>query len=275
MQHSKDYEMYRVKVYANFEEVLEPILMAPEEVDLVIDYEIPTYLQTHEDYGQTVIFATIQPEGHFNDIIRQNQDRFDYLLTFIPELLTLPKARFFIGLTSFCKPDLDIPKIFAVSAVFSGRNACPGHPLRHELYKRRNEIKIPKFFYTGLRSGQRSELELPAEKSAKQTVMNCMFHIAIDSYNYPNSFSEKLIDPLITNTIPIYWGPENIRDYFNMDGIFRCDTVDEIIDVTNQMGEDIYYSRKGARFENYGRAIKYHNYGECLQQEINKIYGTD
>jgi hypothetical protein len=183
----------------------------------------------------------------------------------------LPKARFFIGLTAFCRPDIQIEKSFGVSCVFSNRNCLPGHKLRHELWNRRDEIKIPKYFYTGLRSGMTCGILLPAEKKCKQFVMGTMFHIAIDSYDYDNSFSEKLIDPLITNTIPIYWGPKNIDRFFNMDGIFYASSVDEIIRITNQLTEDDYNIKKLYRLDNFTRAIEFHNYADCLERKINQI----
>jgi hypothetical protein len=265
----------KANIYANFEEILDHEITVPSPVDLVIDYEIPEYLKGFPKIGTTVIFATIQPEGHFNKLIIDNQDRFDYLLTFIPELLHLPKARFFIGLTAFCKPEINIPKIFGVSAVFSARNACPGHSLRHELYKRRDEIKVPKWFYTGARTGMRSELELGYDKRDKQRAMRTMFHIAIDSYDYPNSFSEKLIDPMITNTVPIYWGASNVDNFFNPEGILKFTSVDELIKICNSLEERDYYKCQLSRLENYVKAIEYHDYADCIQREINAIFNEN
>ena len=264
--------MNKVSIYGNFEEILDHPVFAPVDCDLVIDYEIPAWLHKHPvKPNRLVIFATIQPEGQFNDLIIAHQDKYDHLLTFIPQLLSLPKARFCIALTPFCTPDINIPKVFGVSAVFSGRNACPGHSLRHELYRRRDEIKIPKWFYTGLRSGLRSALELPAEKSAKQRVMNTMFHIAIDSYDYENSFSEKLIDPLITNCYVIYWGCSNLYRYFNPDSIIRINTVSEIIDVCNSVTEETFRRCQSGRLDNFLKAQEYIPYHVVIQKEIDKI----
>ena len=264
----------RVKVYCDFEEAIDPVIEADRPIDLVIDYGIPSYLSEPKKEGVFVIFATIQPEGQYNNDIINNQGRFDVLLTFIPELLKLPKARFFIGCTAFCTPGIT-DKIFGVSAVFSGRNCLPGHKLRFELWKRRHEIKIPRYFYVGDRTPFPYPIEdgirLPATKSAKNEVMKTMFHIAIDSYDYPNSFSEKLIDPLITGTIPIYWGASNINFYFHIEGlmvsIYRFGNVDQIIDICNNLKPEHYHTD----LDNYMYAMQYHNYADCLQREINKI----
>ena len=261
----------RVKVYCDFEEALDPVIEADRPIDLVIDYGIPSYLSEPKKEGVFVIFATIQPEGQYNNDIINNQGRFDILLTFIPELLKLPKARFFIGTTAFCTPGIT-DKIFGVSAIFSGRNCLPGHKLRFELWRRRHEIKIPRYFYVGDRTPFPYPIEdgirLPATKSAKNEVMKTMFHIAIDSYDYPNSFSEKLIDPLITGTIPIYWGPDDIYKYFK---VVPAHNVDDIIEICNGLTPEFYYEAAEEIRENYESALYYHNYADCLQREIDEI----
>lgn len=266
--------MKRLKVYANFEEALDPVIMidSDKEVEVIIDYLIPYEINKPKSPDTIRFVATIQPEGHFNDLIKKYEYNYDYLLTFIPELMSLSKAKFFIATTAFCKPDLMIPKEFGVSAVFSSRNCLPGHALRHELWRRQDEITIPKYFYAGSRSGMTGSLVLGSDKAAKQEVMRTMYHIAIDSYSYHGSMSEKLIDPLITNTIPIYWGAD-VSSFFNMEGIFQCANVDEIIKVCNSLREADYYhtGRKFARLENYATSLEYHNYADCLQRKIQQI----
>ena len=145
--------MKRVKVYANFEEALDPVILvdSDKEIEVVIDYLIPEILPTPIPDNTIRFVVNIQPEGDFNSHIISYQDNYDYLLTFIPSLLSLPKAVFFIGLTPWCKHDHTIHKIFGVSSIFSLRNCLPGHRLRHELWSRQKEITIPHYFYAGSR----------------------------------------------------------------------------------------------------------------------------
>jgi hypothetical protein len=42
-----------------------------------------------------------------------------------------------------------------------------------------------------------------------------MYSIVVESSSEPNYFTEKLIDCLVTKTIPIYWGCPNISEYFD------------------------------------------------------------
>jgi hypothetical protein len=265
--------MKRVKVYANFEEALDPVIMveSDKDVEIIIDYLIPDELPKPIPPDTIRFVLTIQPEQHFNDLIRRYQDNFHHLLTFMPSMLSLPKAIFFIGLTPFCTPDPSTEKTFGVSCVFSGRNCLPGHKLRHELWQRQNEIRIPRYFYTGLRSGQTGGIPLPVEKKAKNVVMDTMFHIAIDSYDYDNSFSEKLIDPLIRMSLPIYWGAHNVLEYFNPLGILHVSTVSDIINACNSLTPDDYLQRLPAIRENFATGMNYYDYGKQLQRIIQKV----
>jgi hypothetical protein len=42
-----------------------------------------------------------------------------------------------------------------------------------------------------------------------------MYSVAIESTDEQNYISEKLIDCLITKTIPVYWGCPNVSDFFD------------------------------------------------------------
>jgi hypothetical protein len=262
----------RVKTFSNFEECQDAVILvdSDKEVEVIIDYLIPEELPKPK--GNKIRFVVnIQPEGQFNDLIRQYQNNYDYLLTFIPELLTLPKARFFIGLTPFCDPDPSTEKEFGVSCVFSTRNCLPGHKLRNELWRRQNEILIPKQFYTGQRSGMTGGIWLSSDKKAKRIAMQTMFHIAIDSYDYDNSFSEKLIDPMINMSLPVYWGAKNADQFFNPMGFLQCQSVDEIIKVCNSLSDIDYYQRIPYMEHNFVKAIEYYDYGRQLQRKIQEI----
>jgi hypothetical protein len=57
------------------------------------------------------------------------------------------------------------------------------------------------------------ELLLPNDD--KIHLFNSMYSVVVESSNEQNYFTEKLIDCLITKTIPIYWGCPNISDFFD------------------------------------------------------------
>ena len=251
----------------------------PKKIEVCIDIGILSRLiPVPEDTVR--FFVTSDPMGDYNDTILKNRNCFSYVLTNFPELLALPNAGMFVGCGSFVLPDPNIKKKFAVSMVITGRSGLPGHALRHELYRRRDEIRIPFDIYTGAWHGitiddSRIKVLTWPDRKDKIRVFDCMFHIAIDSYKRENMISEKLIDPLITKTIPVYWGCTNLSDYFNPYGIIEVDSVDEIIRETNRLTPEVYYSREYTINDNYNRAIKCYRYEDILRDAIFKVLKTN
>ena len=67
----------------------------------------------------------------------------------------------------------------------------------------------------------------------KKHLFKSQFSIAIESTSVENYFSEKLIDCLITKTIPIYWGCPNIEEFFDTRGMIIVNSVDDLIKKVN------------------------------------------
>ena len=57
------------------------------------------------------------------------------------------------------------------------------------------------------------------------------YSIVIENAQEPYYFTEKIIDAMMCNTIPIYWGTPNIGDYFDVTGMVICNNVPELISV--------------------------------------------
>lgn len=267
----------KVKVYADFVEGYGADIEIdyPKNIEVYIDVEIKRNVIPIPE--NTVRFwATSQPEGDYNELIKQNQDKYHYLLTAFDDLLQLPNASLFIGCGSWIEPDPNMKKEFGVSTIMSGRNCLPGHKLRRELWERRHEIKIPFDFYLGTHNilpgeyYQQDGIRLSAGKTEKKRAFNRMFHITIDSYKRKNHYSEKLIDPLVTKTVPIYWGCINLQDYFDSSGILEINTVDDIIYFCNGLTESHYDYFLPAIEHNYKRGVEESNYGEILKRSIEK-----
>ena len=99
-----------------------------------------------------------------------------------------------------------------------------------------------------------------------------MFSICTENLQIENWFTEKLIDCLRTGTIPIYWGCPNIGKYFNLNGFIIVNSLEEIIDVVNNLSEDKYFSKLKYVEENFIKASEYgSNLFERVDNEIKKI----
>ncbi|WP_422040728.1 glycosyltransferase family 10 domain-containing protein [Roseibium sp.] len=53
------------------------------------------------------------------------------------------------------------------------------------------------------------------------------YHIAIENSSYDDYWTEKLSDPFLTNTYPIYYGCANISQYFDLRAVSPFDLADE------------------------------------------------
>ena len=100
--------------------------------------------------------------------------------------------------------------------------------------------------------------------------MDTMFHIAIEGFRRKDHYSEKLVDALITKTIPIYWGCTNIGDYFNEKGMIQSDSVDGIIEICNMMTPEIYERLLPLVNDNYESALKVYRYEDILRDAMMK-----
>jgi hypothetical protein len=77
------------------------------------------------------------------------------------------------------------------------------------------------------------------------SIKNNQFSFVIENTREKNYFSEKLMDCLITKTIPIYYGCENISDYFNTEGWILLNDEHFLEDLFKGLSQldSTYYSR--------------------------------
>ena len=213
----------------------------------------------------------------------ENANKYHLILTSYQEILnSVPNAKFFPYGTTWLNKDsgkidhrdalgeysedleqLHKDKEFSVS--FLGTNHRPGpdgYKMRHELWPREEEISIPKLFY----SSTRNPLPLPPgpmgaskllPEDDKKHLFKSQFSIAIESTSVENYFSEKLIDCLITKTIPIYWGCPNIEEFFDTRGMIIVNSVDDLIKKVNKLTPETYKKKKKYVEENFELAKEY------------------
>lgn len=161
-------------------------------------------------------------------------------------------------------------KAFAVSFLASWYNTYrPGYNLRQQVWHKKNEITIPKNFYSSSKCFINA-LPDPLPNGEKEVLFDSQYHVCIENYPVGNYFTEKLIDCFLTETIPVYWGCTNIGDYFNLDGMILFATIDELIDKMNDLTPDYYQERIRIIKENKQKAIKFANFDERIFNTIMK-----
>lgn len=221
--------------------------------------------------GYKVLCLFMEPEAFRvrNDIVISRQHQFDVILAHDPTLMAKCRnVEFFPFGSSWIKPEvfksIDISaKQFKVSFICGSKCMTEGHRLRHEIWKLYGKLGMPhKFWASGSKPPKtmvyRDVPHLPSDPYAKHLLFSdSQFHIAIENTRVNNYFSEKLIDCLVTKTIPIYWGAPNIGDFFNTRGVFVVQDMQGIIDICNTTNEQEYYEMLPYVEENYRRAIPY------------------
>lgn len=216
-------------------------------------------------------------------LVQNYRNKYTHLLTYQEDVLdTNPKARLFHFPNTWVKEYVSKQKEFSVSTVVGGKNMAllEGHALRHELWRSREQITIPKKFYLSGNANHFhtfvpwSEADYTGQLilgASKEPLFDSMFHIAIENTSIANFFTEKLIDCFQTKTVPVYYGCRNIGDYFNIDGIIVVNNIQEIIAVCNYLKPGMYNEILPSIEENYLRSNKWCDQMGQLKEMITLI----
>lgn len=128
---------------------------------------------------------------------------------------------------SFLKHGEIYPKTKLVSMIASNKTFCSDHYYRQKIIKKFSN-KCDHF--------GRGYYQL---KNKEDGLKDYCFSITMENATYPNMFTEKITDCFMTGTIPIYYGIENISDFFDPNGIIKL-TDDFKIE---ELSFDLYYSK--------------------------------
>ena len=132
-----------------------------------------------------------------------------------------------------------------VSIIASGKKNVVDHYKRHEIIARHNNvIDVMGRGYTAI-------------EPISVGLIDYMFHIAMENQSRDYHFSEKLINPIMVGTIPIYYGMPSIGDYFDTRGMIIFNDVEEISDILNSLSKELYNSMLPYARENFKIAQDY------------------
>jgi len=260
----------------------------PINLDILTEKEVDVYIDRFpmEPVAKGTIRIVILEEPKKTELYRFAKTRshlYTHLLTFHEDLLkSNPKAIRFHSMTAWVRDYKPEYKVFVVSTVVGGKRdkGMKGYALRHELWKNRNRITIPKKFYLSGNAKHKhtfvpwkavdytNELVLGDKK---EPMFDCMFHIAIENTSIANYFSEKLVDCFQSYTVPIYYGCTNIGEYFNEDGIIRVKNLRQIIGLCNLLTPEAYNKFKPAMEDNFKRSMKWLDNQEQIKNKILEI----
>ena len=97
-----------------------------------------------------------------------------------------------------------------------------------------------------------------------------MFHVAVENVKHNNWYTEKIGEAFSTKTLPIYWGCPNIGEFYDDRGIIIFNTIDELINIVNNLTPEDYYSRLPYINNNYELAF-YDNFEYKLDKFFEEL----
>jgi len=203
--------------------------------------------------------------------ILQYSSYYDLILTYDEELLCKLSHK-----TEFMCPDSSVhteevckisEKTKLLSMVYSNKQYMSGHKLRHVIAK----DLLPKIGYHKM-SLYGTGCGKPILTKAEGTV-DYMFQMAIENSQKQNYFSDKILDCVACGTVPIYWGCENIGDFFDKRGIIQFNTLDELTNILPTLSREKYEQMKPYIKTNYEIFMKnYFRYDDLMCEKILKFY---
>lgn len=229
----------------------------PKEFEFIknkIESDISLYVDdgilhgVQNNYGERIKIGFISESRSIfnNDVFKQHYkeilQHYKYIFTHNQDLLKLDDKFQFVPANGFWIKD---PKIYdktkLISMISSNKAIVSGHVNRLQwVYKLKSKLDL---YGRGF-----NQIDLK-----EQGLCDYMFSVVIENDKYDDYFTEKILDCFATGTIPIYYGTENITNYFNKDGIIFLKEDFKIEDLS----KELYYSKLEAINDNLERVIKY------------------
>lgn len=188
---------------------------------------------------------------HHYLLARMLHRRFHRILTCDKRLIAaIPNGIYFVFGDSWAKDwrTADRRKTRMLSLIASKKKTLKGHKLRHRIARRLIETGKDADVIGG---GYRPF----ADKS--EGLAPYRYSVVIENSRQPGYFTEKLVDALLLETVPIYWGAPDIADFFNPKGMMICESEAEILKAVAEMSEADYQARAAAIAENRKTAARY------------------
>jgi hypothetical protein len=184
------------------------------------------------------VYIKCEPNAinNYDTYLLEHGSKYNTILTFNKHLLEqLPNAKKFIfpacsWIPGYHYRSIDISKKeWKISCITGFKQMAEGHHFRHLLYFNQDNLKsYPITFFRSSVQPHLPEIHNnPFLYEDKFPLFETFqFSIVIENSSQLNYFTEKLIDCLITKTIPIYYGCPNIEEYFDTTGWILLRSVD-------------------------------------------------
>ncbi len=225
------------------------------------------------DSNEINILFLCEPDiiTHLSKVLPIDNTMFDYILTHNQDILNkYVNAHLFIFNSVWASNKSYDPKEFSISTLVGNKMLTKNQIMRQELWYRQNEISNNKFFASSFGPPVHMYGN-PSIGDNKDELFKSQFHISIENCSIDNYFTEKILDCFISKTVPIYCGCANIGKYFNENGIFKFNNINECIEVCKKIIADTYNEMLPAVEENYIKALEYINWNKRIEVKLNEL----
>lgn len=232
------------------------------------------------------IFVQYEPEfiHGMRSYLLQNASYYDYILTYDHVVLAQCRnaihyvcADSWVPLSDYTTINVQ-QKQFKLSALFTRvPYQGEGHLFREVIYQRQKELAMPRVFYRSVRRGKLEDIDnnpLFSSKTSKIDLFRLFqFSLVIENSKQPNYFTEKIVDCLITKTIPVYWGCPNIDHFFDTTGwiVLKTTTFEELQEKLEGLTPDHYSKYTDIIEKNFQSALKFSNHYVNLKRGLLSI----
>ncbi len=192
---------------------------------LILYPKTAMHLQLRRGIRARVSVMVVEPSvihARHLKLLRWTWRRFHRVLTHDDALLAAIPNGIFHAFGSTWVPDyaaLDIHKTAAMSLIASAKRDFEGHRLRHEMVDfvqaEGHDVAILGRGYAPF--GHKSEGLAPYR-----------FSVVIENIRERNYFTEKIVDAVLCETVPIYWGCPNIGDFIDPRAMLVCQDAAEM-----------------------------------------------
>jgi len=99
------------------------------------------------------------------------------------------------------------------------------------------------------------------------------FSVAMENIQQDYYFSEKFVDCLLTDTVPIYCGCPGIERYFDTRGMLRFSTMEELLEIIGHLSRERYEAMLPFVRQNKekAQANRWHSYDSLFERVADEI----
>ena len=163
-----------------------------------------------------------------------------------------------------------------ISFISSNKKMCKGHEIRHELYQKIKDAVHSYGTITDTSFGHRPGCHIEGHTSLwhdkSEALNDYMFSVVVENDVYDTYFTEKITDCFATGTVPLYYGPKSISDYFNTEGIiFLEGSIEDMCEIIKNIDESEYHNRKEAIEDNFERVKNMKLADDMIYEKIGEL----